>query len=83
MTLPGFYDRVRPLEDRERDLFGRLPYDEAAWLATAESRAAYGESGFSTLERVWARPTCEVHGVWGGYTARERRRLVRQRRRAS
>ena len=68
VMLPGFYDDVRPLSDRERELFARLPYDEDQWLADANSRATYGESGFSTLERVWARPTCEIHGVWGGYT---------------
>ena len=68
VTLPGFYDDVRPLSDRERELFARLPYDEGQWLADANSRATYGETGYSTLERVWARPTCEIHGVWGGYT---------------
>jgi acetylornithine deacetylase/succinyl-diaminopimelate desuccinylase-like protein len=67
VSLPGFYDDVRALSDRERELFAKLPYDEAQWLAEAESRAAYGEAGYSTLERVWARPTCEIHGVWGGY----------------
>ena len=76
VTLPGFYDRVRPLSDRERDLFARLPYDESTWLATAESRATYGEAGFSTLERTWARPTCEVHGVWGGYTGPGHKTIV-------
>lgn len=68
VALPGFYDAVRPLTQRERELFARLPYDERAWLATAQSRAAAGEAGFTTLERVWARPTCEVNGMWGGYT---------------
>jgi acetylornithine deacetylase/succinyl-diaminopimelate desuccinylase-like protein len=69
VTLPGFYDRVVPLTDRERELFGRLPFDEEAWFADAgHSRAAAGEAGYSTLERVWARPTAEVNGVWGGYT---------------
>ena len=68
VTLPGFYDDVRPLSYRERELFARLPYDEGQWLADANSRATYGETGYSTLERVWARPTCEIHGVWGGYT---------------
>jgi acetylornithine deacetylase/succinyl-diaminopimelate desuccinylase-like protein len=69
ITLPGFYDRVRALGDRERELFGRLPFDEAAWLAgPARSRAAAGEAGFTTLERIWARPTAEVNGMWGGYT---------------
>jgi acetylornithine deacetylase/succinyl-diaminopimelate desuccinylase-like protein len=68
IALPGFYDRVRPLSDRERELFARLPFDESEWLATAQSRAAYGEDGFTTLERIWARPTAEVNGFWGGYT---------------
>jgi acetylornithine deacetylase/succinyl-diaminopimelate desuccinylase-like protein len=68
VTLPGFYDDVRPLSDRERELFARLPYDEAGWLATAASRSVSGEAGYTTLERIWARPTCEVNGIWGGYT---------------
>ncbi len=49
-------------------MIARLPFDEKAWLANAKSRAPWGEAGFSTLERVWARPTAEVNGVWGGYT---------------
>ena len=69
VTLPGFYDTVRPLSDRERDLMGRVPFDEQAWLAgPAASRATDGEAGFSTLERTGARPTAEVNGMWGGYT---------------
>jgi acetylornithine deacetylase/succinyl-diaminopimelate desuccinylase-like protein len=67
ITLKGFYDDLRPLTDRERDLIARLPFDEGAWLADANSRATHGEAGYSTLERVWARPTCEIHGIWGGY----------------
>jgi acetylornithine deacetylase/succinyl-diaminopimelate desuccinylase-like protein len=69
VTLPGFYDAVAPLTARERALFARLPFDEKAWLADAgNSRAAAGEFGFSTLERIWARPTAEVNGMWGGHT---------------
>ena len=69
ITLPRFYDRVLPLSDTERALLARLPFDEKHWLAEAgESRAAYGEQGFSTLERIWARPTAEVNGMWGGHT---------------
>jgi acetylornithine deacetylase/succinyl-diaminopimelate desuccinylase-like protein len=69
VTLPGFYDKVRPLSDRERELMGRVPFDEEAWLAgPAASRATYGEAGFSTPERTGARPTAEVNGMWGGYT---------------
>ncbi|MGY1762929.1 M20/M25/M40 family metallo-hydrolase [Geodermatophilus sp. SYSU D00779] len=69
VTLPGFYDEVRPLTDRERELMARVPFDEAAWLAgPAASRVATGEEGFTTLERIGARPTAEVNGMWGGYT---------------
>jgi acetylornithine deacetylase/succinyl-diaminopimelate desuccinylase-like protein len=69
VTLPRFYDRVLPLSDQERDLLARLPFDEKHWLAEAgESGAAHGEQGFSTLERIWARPTAEINGMWGGHT---------------
>ncbi len=69
VTLPRFYDRVLPLSDEERELFARLPFDEKQWLAEAGgSRAADGERGFTTLERIWARPTAEINGMWGGHT---------------
>ncbi|MQY03544.1 dipeptidase [Actinomadura macrotermitis] len=69
VTLPGFYDDVVALTDEERALFAKLPFDEAEWLRTAgDSQAAYGEAGYSTLERVWARPTAEINGMWGGHT---------------
>jgi acetylornithine deacetylase/succinyl-diaminopimelate desuccinylase-like protein len=68
VTLPGFYDRVRPLSDRERELLTRVPFDEQAWLAgPAAGSSAAGEAGFTTLERIGARPTAEVNGMWGGY----------------
>jgi len=69
VTLPGFYDAVVPLTDEERELIAKLPFDEQEWLIDAgDSRATYGEAGFSTLERVWSRPTAEVNGIWGGHT---------------
>jgi acetylornithine deacetylase/succinyl-diaminopimelate desuccinylase-like protein len=69
VTLPDFYDAVRPLDERDRALFARLPFEESEWLTgPAQSRAAEGEAGFTTLERLWARPTAEVNGMWGGYT---------------
>ncbi|MFG2813705.1 dipeptidase [Streptomyces sp. NPDC048410] len=67
VAVPGFYDGVVELTERERELFAELPFDEAEWLRTAKSHAAYGEAGYSTLERVWARPTAEVNGIGGGY----------------
>jgi acetylornithine deacetylase/succinyl-diaminopimelate desuccinylase-like protein len=69
ITLPGFYDAVLPLSQAERDLIARLPFDEKTWLADAgHSGASAGEAGYSPLERVWARPTAEVNGAWGGHT---------------
>jgi acetylornithine deacetylase/succinyl-diaminopimelate desuccinylase-like protein len=69
VTLPRFYDRVLPLSPTEAELMARLPFDEKQWLAEAgHSGAAYGEQGFSTLERIWTRPTAEVNGMWGGHT---------------
>jgi len=69
IALPGFYDDVVPLTEEERALLARLPFDEQSWLADAgDSGATYGEAGHSTLERIWARPTAEVNGLWGGHT---------------
>ncbi|MFC8916389.1 dipeptidase [Streptomyces sp. NPDC057116] len=67
VTIPGFYDGVAELTDTERELIAELPFDEASWLATAASYGTLGEAGYSTLERVWARPTAEVNGIGGGY----------------
>ncbi|GHF68465.1 peptidase [Streptomyces mashuensis] len=67
VTLPGFYDGITELTDEERRLIAELPFDEDRWLRAAHSHAALGESGYSTLERVWARPTAEVNGITGGY----------------
>ncbi len=68
VTVPGFYDDVVELTTNERELFARLPFDEAGWLSTAASRATAGERGYTSLERVWARPTAEVNGLSSGYT---------------
>jgi len=67
VAIPGFYDGITELTDRERDLFAELPFDEAQWLRTAKSAATHGEAGHTTLERIWARPTAEVNGIGGGY----------------
>ncbi|MER5883549.1 dipeptidase [Streptomyces sp. NPDC001941] len=67
VTIPGFYDDIAELTDEERALVAELPFDEAAWLRTATSHGTLGEAGYSTLERVWARPTAELNGIGGGY----------------
>jgi acetylornithine deacetylase/succinyl-diaminopimelate desuccinylase-like protein len=76
VTIDGFYDGVVELTDAERALIAKLPYDEQTWLANARSSTAYGEKGFTTLERVWTRPTAEVNGIWGGYTGAGHKTIV-------
>jgi acetylornithine deacetylase/succinyl-diaminopimelate desuccinylase-like protein len=76
VRIDGFYDDVVELTDDERALIAKLPYDETAWLANARSTTPYGERGFSTLERVWARPTAEVNGIWGGYIGAGHKTIV-------
>ncbi len=68
VTLPGFYDRVRPLDDEERALLARVPWSEEEWLEITGAAALYGEEGYTTHERVGARPTLDVNGIWGGFT---------------
>ena len=67
VAVRGFYDRVHELDQRERAEIAALPFDEAAYLKQVGAAAAVGESGYSTLERQWTRPTIEVNGMWGGY----------------
>jgi acetylornithine deacetylase/succinyl-diaminopimelate desuccinylase-like protein len=68
ITIPGFYDSVRALSKSERDAIRAVPFDEAGFLAAAGAPVPFGEGGWSTLERVWIRPTCDVNGMWSGYT---------------
>jgi acetylornithine deacetylase/succinyl-diaminopimelate desuccinylase-like protein len=67
VLIPGFYDDVRPLEAWEREEFGKLPFDEEAYAADLGVERLAGEEGYTTLERTWARPTCDVNGLYGGY----------------
>jgi acetylornithine deacetylase/succinyl-diaminopimelate desuccinylase-like protein len=69
VTLPGFYDRVRDLSDEERAAYAALPFDEAVWRdVTGVPAAMDGERGYSLLERLSARPTFDINGIWGGYS---------------
>jgi acetylornithine deacetylase/succinyl-diaminopimelate desuccinylase-like protein len=67
ILIPGFYDRVRPLEAWEREAWGALPFDEAAHRDELAVPELFGEQGYTTRERTWGRPTCDVNGLWGGY----------------
>lgn len=67
ILIPGFYDPVKPLEDWERAEFAKLPFSEEEFRANLGVPSVEGEAGYTTLERKWARPTCDVNGIYGGY----------------
>jgi len=70
IRIPGFYDKVTKPSKAELEAWKRLPFKETQFLKKeVGARALVGEKGFSVLERLWARPTLEVHGIRGGFTA--------------
>ena len=68
ITVKGFYNDVRPLSKVERAAFKKLPWNDKKYAKGLGLKQLYGEKGFTTLERLWARPTLECNGIWGGYT---------------
>ena len=67
VTIPGFYDGVTPLTDEERQMWASLPHSDEEFAASIGVDALPGEEGYTTLERIWGRPTLDVNGIWGGY----------------
>ena len=67
IQVPGFYDEVIPLTEAERKEFASLPFDEDRFKSQLEVEGVSGEADYSTLERRWARPTCDINGLWSGY----------------
>ncbi len=68
VTIPGFYDGVAEVPPAIAAQWAALDFDEGEMLAAIGLSARYGESDRSALERVWARPTADLNGIWGGYT---------------
>jgi acetylornithine deacetylase/succinyl-diaminopimelate desuccinylase-like protein len=68
IKIPGFYDDVVALTEDERAEWKRLPFNETKYRKELGAPKLFGETGYSTLERVWARPTFEVNGILGGFT---------------
>src|SRR3954466_16110598 len=68
IKIPGFYDDVRELSEAERAEWRKLPFNETKYRKELGAPKLFGETGFSTLERVWARPTFEVNGLLSGFT---------------
>ena len=67
ITIDGFYDDVLELTESERRAFADLPFGEDGLRRDTGVPALYGEQGFTTLERIWARPTFEINGLGGGF----------------
>jgi len=77
VAIPGFYDKVKPLEDWEREAWRNLPIDgDKEVLKETEAPALFGETGYSTLERLWARPTAEINGIGGGYQGKGTKTVI-------
>ena len=68
IRIPGFYDDVRDLSEAERAEWKKLPFNETKYRKDLGAPKLFGETGYSTLERVWARPTFEVNGLLSGFT---------------
>jgi acetylornithine deacetylase/succinyl-diaminopimelate desuccinylase-like protein len=68
IKIPGFYKDVVNLTKKERENFKRLPFSEKQYAKALDVKALNGEKGYTTLERVWARPTLDCNGIFGGFT---------------
>ena len=67
IQIPGYYDDVRTLSDDEREQWKRLPQDDKAFAAAIGLKELFGETGFTTDERRWARPTFDINGLTSGH----------------
>lgn len=68
VTVPGFYDDVRPIRDRDRAELAKLPFDPEEFRVSVGAPALGGEEGFGPLELIGYRPTLDVNGIWSGFT---------------
>lgn len=68
ITIPGFYDDVVIISDKERKLMAKAPFSEEDYMKSIDVKALDGEAGYSTRERTGIRPSLDVNGIWGGYT---------------
>jgi acetylornithine deacetylase/succinyl-diaminopimelate desuccinylase-like protein len=68
IAIPSFYDKVKDWNPRVREQMHTLPFDDAQLMKEVSVNALGGEKGYTTLEKLWTRPTCEVNGLLSGYT---------------
>ena len=77
VAVPGFYDRVRELTEEERAAYADLPFDPEGWRAETDVPAPMaGEPGYTLNERLSARPTFDINGIWGGYSGEGAKTII-------
>jgi acetylornithine deacetylase/succinyl-diaminopimelate desuccinylase-like protein len=77
VAIAGFYDRVKPLENWEREAWRKLPVDgDKLNLEETGVPELFGEAGYNSFERIWARPTAEINGIGGGYQGKGTKTVI-------
>ncbi|HQT92498.1 MAG TPA: dipeptidase [Candidatus Kryptobacter bacterium] len=76
ITVPHFYDDVLEVSKEERAEIAALPYSDEEFLRQSGALAPYGESGYTTNERLWIRPTLDVNGIYGGFTGEGAKTII-------
>ncbi len=79
IAVPGFYDDVAPLTDAERAMIAKNPFSEAQFKEATGSPASWGDKNFTLRERVSARPTLDINGIWGGYSGPGPKTIIPQK----
>ena len=76
ITIDGFYDDVIDLSVEDREVIARVPFDEDEYVRKMGVPQSFGEAGYTVPERLWARPTLELNGVWGGYQGKGTKTVI-------
>ena len=71
VAVGGFYDKVQPITAQQKEMIKKIPYDPVTDMKILGTTAEVGDTAYSPLERIWYRPTLEIVGMQGGYTAAE------------
>ena len=76
INIPHFYDDVLKITGKEKENFRRLKFSDKRFSEEAGVRVLEGEKGYTTLERVWARPTLDCNGIWGGFSGKGAKTVI-------
>jgi acetylornithine deacetylase/succinyl-diaminopimelate desuccinylase-like protein len=76
VQIPGFYKGVKELSVAEKKMWRGLKFNEKEFLREAGMKTPFGEKSRTTLERIWSRPTCDVNGIFGGYTGKGAKTVI-------